>query len=184
MPVVPLAVRPASLGDADALCDAHVGGWRDGYRDIFDDSYLDAPEFESSRREMWRSGRWLDQPGQRTFAGLVDDRVLGYSMIGAERTDGVPNDSGRGEIRSFYLQQTAWGTGLAGLLMDASLEWLRETGFTEATLWVLRDNPRARAFYARTGWAWNGEEAGWAGPIAFGVPTPSIVAEVRYARAL
>jgi len=39
------------------------------------------------------------------------------------------------------------------------LEFLRDEGFTSATLWVLRDNPRARAFYEKAGWLATGKES-------------------------
>jgi len=33
---------------------------------------------------------------------------------------------------------------------------LRESGYREVILWVLEDNPRARRFYEREGWALDG----------------------------
>jgi RimJ/RimL family protein N-acetyltransferase len=57
--------------------------------------------------------------------------------------------------------------------MDETLGRLRAGGFEQAILWVLEDNPRARAFYERCGWQLDGVARG----ETF-LETP--VAEVRY----
>ena len=41
-------------------------------------------------------------------------------------------------------------------LMAAAVAALRTSGFATASLWVLEDNPRARRFYEREGWARDG----------------------------
>ena len=43
--------------------------------------------------------------------------------------------------------------------MSSCEEFLRDEGFASAVLWVLRDNPRARAFYEKAGWHATGEES-------------------------
>ena len=179
-----IEVRDAIYGDADAMCDAQVAGWRAAYRGLFPDSYLDSDDFDASRRAWWLGGSWLDTAVTHTFAGLVDSQVLGFSVVGPERFDDAPAVPGQGEVYSFYLQPQVWGSGLARDLMDASERWLRERGLTELSLWVLRDNPRARSFYEKSGWAWSGAESLWAGPTMPGILRPDPVAEVRYARTL
>jgi ribosomal protein S18 acetylase RimI-like enzyme len=62
-------------------------------------------------------------------------------------------------------------------LMAAGIEALRELGYSEVILWVLEDNPRARRFYEREGWALDGSRKD---DEFLGVP----VTEVRYRRSL
>jgi GNAT superfamily N-acetyltransferase len=77
-------------------------------------------------------------------------------------------------LRSLYVVPEAWGTGVAQRLMEAALDAMRERGATEAILWVVEGNDRARRFYEREGWALDGEvRASQLGP-----------SEVRYRRAL
>ena len=40
--------------------------------------------------------------------------------------------------------------------MQAGLDAMRARGYRDAVLWVLDDNPRARRFYEREGWALDG----------------------------
>jgi GNAT superfamily N-acetyltransferase len=85
--------------------------------------------------------------------------------------------AGTGEISSIYAAPERWGTGLGRALMAEAEAQLRRLGFTTATLWVLRDNQRARRFYERAGWLPDGtEKADQVG----GAP----VVEVRYRSAL
>lgn len=57
---------------------------------------------------------------------------------------------------------------------------MRELGSAHAVLWVLRDNPRARAFYEKAGWALTGREAHYAPSDSPDSPLP----EVQYGVAL
>jgi ribosomal protein S18 acetylase RimI-like enzyme len=43
--------------------------------------------------------------------------------------------------------------------MSRCEEFLRDEGFSSAVLWVLRDNPRALAFYEKAGWRFTGQES-------------------------
>ena len=59
-------------------------------------------------------------------------------------------------MRAIYLLADFWGQGLGRSLMAAACERLRDAGFTEATLWALDTNERARKFYEAAGWALDG----------------------------
>ena len=164
-----IEVRDADIDDADAIATAHIDGWRAGYRGVVPDEYLDAEEFASSRRDRWRSWSWQQIPESRLFVVTLQGRVVGFGHAGPEQVvaHGIESpesepgdgDEARGEIYGFYLHPTAWGSGGAGALMSRCEEFLRDEGFTSATLWVLRDNPRARAFYEKAGWLATGKES-------------------------
>ena len=55
-------------------------------------------------------------------------------------------------LHGFYVLPEYWGSGLADELHDAALDALRADGCTQAHLWVLEENHRARRFYERRGW--------------------------------
>jgi GNAT superfamily N-acetyltransferase len=75
-------------------------------------------------------------------------RVTGFASVGR-----ALEDERIGELYAIYALPEVWGQGAGPALMDAALAHLRESGFESAILWVLDDNPRARAFYEREGWA-------------------------------
>ena len=58
-------------------------------------------------------------------------------------------------LHGLYVDPDAWGTGVAGALVDAALAALPDC--PEVKLWVLEENRRARRFYEKRGWRENGE---------------------------
>jgi RimJ/RimL family protein N-acetyltransferase len=147
-------VRQATRADAAQITDVQVASWRAGYAHIFAPEALSAPEFDSSRREFWAA--WRLTPGERVMVGVdtsgESDRIAAFCSFGLERDRGTIR-RGRGEIYAFYAHPDDWGTGIADELMHAVDSRLRSDGFGVAVLWVLDDNPRARRFYERHGWA-------------------------------
>ncbi len=182
-----IEVRDASVDDADALATAHIDGWRVGYRGVVPDEYLDADEFASSRRERWRAWTWqMAMPESRMFVVTIQGRVVGFGQAGPEHADptlprsvSTHEDGERGEIYGFYLHPTAWGSGAAGALMSRCEEFLRDEGFGSAVLWVLRDNPRAVAFYEKAGWHFTGEESMFSPSDPSDSPLPKVEYVVR-----
>jgi GNAT superfamily N-acetyltransferase len=182
-----IEVRDATIDDADALASAHIDGWRVGYRDVVPDEYLDAEEFATSRRERWRAWTWQSViPDSRLFSVTIQGRVVGFGHIGPEHVGAMPTfgssietGSERGEVYGFYLHPTAWGSGAAAALMSRCEEFLRDEGFPSAILWVLRDNPRACAFYEKAGWHFTGEESTFSPSDLPDSPVPQIEYVVR-----
>lgn len=183
-------IRAARPSDADEIALAHIEGWRVGYRHLLPAEFLDAPEFAAERRDRWRAWTWpqFATTGE-VFVAEIDDRVVGFGHCGPERLQPECDQAGtdqatrfsdvRGEVYGFYLHPDAWGSGAAAPLMQRCSRFLAERGFAHAVLWVLRDNPRARSFYAKAGWAPTGREILFMGPqTAQALPTP--LPEVEY----
>jgi GNAT superfamily N-acetyltransferase len=170
-----IEVREGTTEDADECAAAHIEGWRTGYRNLLPDAFLDAPEFATQRIERWRAWTWADGlEGAALFVAERHGRVVGFVTCGPERvdpvcdqlgrTDAVAVTNGRGEVYAFYLHPDAWGSGAAAALMARCRQYLADNGFAHAVLWVLRDNPRARRFYERSGWSATGRETMFEGP--------------------
>ncbi len=176
-----IEVRTAVFDDADDLARAHVDAWRVGYRGIIPDDYLDDEHFERQRVDQWRAWTWR-RPGSELFVGLLGGRAIGFGLCGPQQ-DAAGEATGLGEVFAFYVHPTAWGTGVAAAMMSRCISFLRSEGYPSAWLWVLRDNPRARAFYDKAGWTFTGGEQLWHGP-SIDLPLPQPVTEVQYFIAL
>jgi ribosomal protein S18 acetylase RimI-like enzyme len=167
-------VRDATIDDAEALALVHVHGWQWGYRGLLPPTYLDDLSVER-RAEQWRS--WLLDPGRtRTRVAPGDaDALAGFVAAGPSRDPGA--DTGTGEIYALYVEEAAAGAGVGRALLERAVDGLRDAGFARATLWVLRDNARARRFYEKAGWTPDG--------AAHAEPREDFVMdEVRYATEL
>lgn len=170
------AVREAVAADADAICDVHVAAWRAAYRGIFPDAVLDARHFEREQRARWRA--WKLPAGSEVMVVTHDGRVVGFAALGPEREPDDPLGMPRGEVYACYVHPDHWGSGAAEVLLAEAERRLAARRFTRAVLWVLADNPRARAFYHRCGWSWTGE-TGWFDQVG-----DELVEMVEYARRL
>ena len=161
-------IRAARPEDAPAIGIVHVGSWQAAYRGHFPQEFLDALD-PARRAEGWRA--YLEGGMGRNESLLVceiKDQIVGFAYTGPCR-DG----QGGGELRAIYLLPQDWGHGHGHELAASALEELALQGFTEAMLWVLEENLRARAFYEAGGWRRDG---GSRVIEPFGFPIP----ELRY----
>ena len=164
--VTNLLVRVARRDDADQIAAVHVAAWRAAYAHVYPQEFLASDEFAARRHERWRE--WRLGAGERVAVATVrptqpgdqsptTEQVVAFAWYGPERDRGR-GQTGRGEITAFYADPEAWGTGVANALMEFTELRVRAEGFLTGVLWVLTDNPRARRFYERHGWASTGIE--------------------------
>jgi GNAT superfamily N-acetyltransferase len=167
-------IRRAEPRDAVAIARVHTVSWRDAYREI-----LSKEEIESRTLQL-RSEQWAETlRGDEIVVSLleVDGKPSGFSSCGPSRDDDALEVVGEvGEVGAIYLVKDAWGQGFGTRLLKVANDCLEGRGFSEATLWVLRDNGAARAFYEKHGWSFDGGEKDCFG----GLDAPAL----RYRKAL
>lgn len=162
-------VRLATAADAEGIARVQERGWQVAYRHLFPAEELDRGGFIVVPR--WRERLERPPRGWSTFVADVDDVVAGFASVGPSR-----DVRGPGELYALYVDPEQWSTGV-GRALIARAEGQLASEYEEARLWVLEDNPRARAFYERAGWSPDGArkaEERW------GVYAP----EVRYRKML
>ena len=144
-------VRDARPEDAEAIARVHTRSWQAGYAHVFPAEAL-AEISVARRRAFWE--RHLLSPENRSalVVAEVAGAVAGFASTGHARGE----DEGVGELYAIYVEPEHWDTGLGRALIGEAEERLKSGGFTEAMLWVLDDNPRARRFYEAAGWTHDG----------------------------
>ncbi len=151
----------------------HVRSWQAAYQGRFPQEYLDGLD-SVQRGEAWR--RHFERgtrDGEVVLVADLDASVVGFASVGPSRDE----DGDHGEVRAIYLLPERWGQGTGRNLMVAALASLDGFGYTQATLWVLDSNERARRFYEAGGWRHDGATKH---DDSVGFP----IAEVRYRRQL
>jgi GNAT superfamily N-acetyltransferase len=141
-----VAIRRAFASDARSIAEVHVTAWRETYRGIVPDSYLDGLSVDE-REALWRR---LDTPGHPGFAFVAVNgagRVLGFAS-GGPRRDGP--DEYAGELNAIYLLRDVQGRGIGRRLVAAVARELAARGMRSMLLWVFTENP-ARGFYEALG---------------------------------
>ncbi|MFS0713038.1 GNAT family N-acetyltransferase [Microbacterium sp. 2P01SA-2] len=175
-----VVVRRAVPADAAAIARVHVGGWHEAYTGRMPQSILDRLDVDRLtrvRRELLgheqrigdrqsSGGASTDQvlePAHdlgRTWVAVTSGTIVGFAVSGASRDDPPAAPL---ELYAIYVRAAHYGTGAGQALLDAAL------GDEPASLWVLTDNPRARAFYARNGFRPDGvakDDTGWGETIS------------------
>ena len=136
-----MQLRRARVGDEWAVAEVHMRSWQVGYRGLIADDVLDTLRPED-RVERYR----FDGDDPLTIVA-VTDRIRGFATI----------SPAAGLLMAFYVDPESWGTGLGrALIIEA--ERRLALRHTDATLWVLAGNVRARRFYEAGGWRPDGSE--------------------------
>jgi len=169
-------IRDASPADADGIALVHVRSWQAAYRGLMPQEHLDQLDVARRAQGWTRSLTNADPSRYATLVAIADEQVAGFASIGPTR-DPDADPASTGEVRAIYLLPQAWGQGLGRDLMSATLARLAVLGYQAATLWVLKENARARRFYQAAGFTTDGAEQ--TEDIA-GAP----VTEIRYRRDL
>lgn len=125
----------------------HVRTWQAAYAHVFGAESLATLDL-TARTRRWE--RWLED-GETVFVADDGGRVVAFVWVGSSR-----DAEHEAELYAIYVLPDAWGAGAGPALMEAGVEAMRATGWSEAILWVLEDNPRARRFYKREGWELDG----------------------------
>lgn len=147
-----VTLRPATRDDAEALGALHVASWRWAYEGLLPAGYL-AGLSAAARSAWWRQALSEPWPGSVLVAELAEE-IIGFVTVGP----GMPTEPGTATLYAIYLHPRHIGAGVGHLLHEAGLEVLREQGYADVILWVLRTNQRAIAFYERHGWSRDGRE--------------------------
>lgn len=146
-------LRPGTAADAAAIARVHVASWQAAYRGQLPDSFLDSLSVE--RRTAGWIASFEDGSVGRVVVADRDGVLVGFATVGSARGDDV--DDSVGELYAIYTVPEVWDTGVGTSLHTEALALLA-TEYATAVLWVLHTNDRARRFYERHGWTFDGAE--------------------------
>jgi len=144
-----IVVRTAIDADVADIARLHVETWRETYRGLMADEILDDPDFVGRRELFWRAALTDPRfPTNRVAVAHRDDSLVGIAIAGPATEAGT--DCGW-QLYVLYTSASIHGLGAGGALLDLVLEPRRAT-----VLWVADPNPRAQAFYRKSGFVWDG----------------------------
>ena len=163
-------LRLARPDDAFALARVHIASWQAAYTHLYPADVL-----ENLSLSGWTE-RWKQRIEEKSRVVLVAEgqtknELAGFAMYGATR-DKDDDPKTTGELYALYLGPTYWGTNYATVLWDTSRRGLVGMGFKDVTVWVLRDNFRARGFYEKAGFVY--EPGSDKNLTLFGVTLPEV----------
>jgi RimJ/RimL family protein N-acetyltransferase len=151
-----MTVRTAALSDAPILAEIHVAAWRAAYADHMPAEFLAGMRVED-RTAMWQ--RALSQPNPGVVAVSLDEarEPVAFCVYGPSR-DQDAKDTDIGELIALNVHPAQWRKGHGQALCLRVLAHARSQHWSAITLWVLRGNTCARAFYEQLGFTVEGTE--------------------------
>ncbi len=147
-----VVVRLADRRSAPVLAELNRRSALTAYGHIFPKEA--PPPTHEVLQEQWE--HWLGPDWDLGRRAFVAEDTSG-SIIGIVLSGPDPSDPELGHLARLYVSPERWGEGVGRQLYVAAIDHLRSSGFSEATLWVLEKNERARSWYERLGWRKTGE---------------------------
>jgi ribosomal protein S18 acetylase RimI-like enzyme len=194
-----VVIRAGSAAHAAQIAAVQRESWFAAYEGVIAPEVIDritVPDDGARIRQSFWTRPWqrmlvavdsgAGDPGASDSGASASGGIVGYASFGPE-TDVLnapwpypltaDGEGGRvAELYALYVRPAWWSTGTGRALMDKVLARSAAAGYQSITLWVLRDNQRARRFYDRAGFAPDG-----ATNVLTGLGG---VLEVRYRRAV
>jgi len=171
-----VVIRVGSAAHAAQIAAVQRETWFAAYEGVIAPEVIDrvtVPDDGARIRQSFRTRPWqrmlvaVDPGAGDPDAGDPDaGGIVGYASFGPE-TDVLnapwphpltaDGEGGRvAELYALYVRPAWWSTGTGRALMEKVLARSAAAGYRSITLWVLRDNQRARRFYDRAGFAPDG----------------------------
>ena len=135
-------IRNANSEDSMALGNVYCYAWKEGYKNIIPQPFLDALTVENSAPKPDKINC------DNNFVAEDNGNVVGLVNYGQARDKEADN---MGELRSIYVLADFWGKGVGRSLFEAASTVLKNRGYDGFYLWVLKENYRARRFYEKMG---------------------------------
>jgi ribosomal protein S18 acetylase RimI-like enzyme len=142
--IVPMTSEEEAKGKAYV----HLTAWREAYRGLVSQEYLDGMRLARSEE----SALYAFRSGFNTLLVKDGDEIVGFADYGSYRGDDLENAS---EVYAIYLLSPYYGQGIGAMLMSAALQGMPD--YDEVVVWVLKGNERAIRFYERFGFRFDGE---------------------------
>ncbi|WP_299011622.1 GNAT family N-acetyltransferase [uncultured Shewanella sp.] len=138
--------RVANINDSEVLANLHAESWRESYRGIFPDQFLDNDVWVE-RRNSWANRLSSPKSNQYVLVAIDGDNICGFICA-------FGNESARWGtfIDNLHVSRTYQGKGIGKQLMHLIAKWADEN-YSHKGLYleVLEDNSNARDFYHRMG---------------------------------
>jgi GNAT superfamily N-acetyltransferase len=171
-----LVVREARPGDARALAEVSVASRRWSYRDLLAEADLEALSVEETAADFAEGLAELPL-GAAVFVAELTGHVVGYAYVLPSPDADVPARTS--DLGSLYVTEDVAGKGVAQALMEATVDHARAAGHGLLTIWVRRENGRARRFYEKYGLQLDGADRSRPHDVL-----PTEMHEIRYRMSL
>lgn len=146
-------IRKATADDAAEIANVHLNSWREAYRNLLPQDFLDQLPLTFKRRmNSWKQTAAM--PDRALYVAEGKSGIVGFSVFTPPRDKDM---SEHGELGAIYLLEKFKGKGIGAALLKLGMQQLVAWKYSKAYCWVLQNNPTIE-FYEKSGAVFNGME--------------------------
>jgi ribosomal protein S18 acetylase RimI-like enzyme len=142
-----IVIRPARAEDAEAIARVRVDSWRETYRGMIPQTYLDAMKLEESRA-LWEKVLTAGSNVVSVFVAEHGADIVGFA---SGNMLAEPKHGFDAELSAVYVRREFQGAGIGRRLVSETAVALSQRDASGLIVWVIAGNKRARTFYERLG---------------------------------
>ena len=140
-----LEIRKASKEDIKGVSRVYVDSWRNTYRGLVPNDYLDTLSYEEAEK------KWIDFLNNENEPFIYIAINDAGKVIGFASGKSIDEENFDGELYSLYLLQESRGLGIGRQLVSAIAKHFKEKGIYSMMVWVMKQNKSGLGFYERMG---------------------------------
>ena len=156
----------ATKKDAKIIAEIHNASWKEAYSGIIPEEIIESKC--SKRYENWINK--LSQDNLMHYIIKINNKIIG--IFGVYDPQDEQMDNSYYELHYLYLHPEYWGKGYGREAINFVKKISYTRGKQNLILWVLEKNKRARHFYEKCGFNFDGIQ----NKVVIGIP----LTELRY----
>lgn len=145
----PECVRPATRKDLDRV--AALWTAITNHHQRIDPLYTMRPDAGDALRELLAAMQ--RDPETLILVYDEDGDLPGMLIVRIDQSPPILHETERAEISDLGVRETERRRGIAGVLVDSGLEWVRASGVERVEVNVAHGNPEGQAFWRERGFA-------------------------------
>ena len=144
-----ITIRPATERDLPALGRLGARLLRTHY--AFDAARFMAPGVDPEGGYAWFLGTQIAEADVVVLVAERADAIVGYVYAGLEPQSWKELREPAGFVHDVVVDEASQSGGIAGALMKAAIDWLRERGAPRVLLWTAPQNAPAQRVFEKLG---------------------------------
>ena len=146
-----IIIRRATADDAYGFAHVLCSSWKSAYSHILTSEELERNTNAEKRAALLK--QWIPSGYGQYFIAYDNEKPCGVCSVCPSRDEDM---QGFGEVVAIYTLAEYWGNNVGKMLMDAAVRELESQGFGGIMLWAFEENRRARRFYEKYGFVFDG----------------------------
>ena len=143
--------RKADRNDVANIAQLHAESWRNAYRGILSDAYLDNAVFDE-RLSVWQNRFDSPRDNQYVLLAIKDHELAGFVCVYGDYYEDEADAKWGSLIDNLHVRKDLKGQGIGQVLMQHAFDWARENYPQKGVyLWVYEVNMAAKGFYEAMG---------------------------------